>query len=118
VPKSSGKTGFFYGGQFHPCRSAIEVMTTVLKIFAKSDSSFLDRFISRKHGRTRRYVARDKLDLYPERPDLAEQYYEELLPGWFAGTNYNKQVIEKVIRLACEVAGISFADLKVNLGNR
>jgi predicted type IV restriction endonuclease len=115
TPEDSGKTGFFFRGNIYTCRSAIDVMLKVLKVFAENDSSFLDRFISRKHGRTRRYVARSKIELYPERPDLAEQYYEELSPGWFAGTNYNKQVIENVIRLACEVSGVSFAELKVKL---
>lgn len=115
APEEPRKTGFFFRGNFYTCRSAIEVMLKVLKVFAENDSSFLDRFISRKHGRTRRYVARSKLELYPERPDLADQYYEEFLPGWFAGTNYSKQVIENVIRLACEVAGISSTELKVNL---
>jgi hypothetical protein len=92
-------------------------MALVLQELDRRDPSFLERFIARKHGRRRRYVAQDRLELYPGRPDLAEDHYIELKPGWYAGTNYSRQAIERIIRLACDVASLSFdADLQIQLG--
>ena len=61
-------------------------------------------------------MAPDSSDLYPGRPDLCEKYSVELTPGWWMGTNHSKKTIEEIIQLACEVAGVRFADLAVNLG--
>ena len=109
--------GFALFGQFHPCGAAREVMIRVLQEFDRRDGTFLERFVSRKHGRKRRYVATDRQDLYPGRPDLAEVHYAELKPGWYVGTNYSRQVIETTIRLACDVASVSFgSDIQVDLG--
>ena len=92
-------------------------MIQLLREFAHRDSTFLNRFAARRHGRKRRYVAQDKSDLYRDRPDLCEQESQELVPGWWIGTNYSKQNIEKIIRLACEVARCSYGNqVKVELG--
>ena len=112
-----GGIGFTLFGQFHPCGAAREVMIRVLQEFDRRDPTFLERFVSRKHGRKRRYVSTDRLDLYPGRPDLAEVHYAELKPGWYAGTNYSRQVIESIILLACDVASVSFgSDIQMDLG--
>jgi len=112
-----GGIGFTLFGQFHPCGAAREVMIRVLQEFDRRDPTFLDRFVSRRHGRKRRYVSTNRLDLYPGRPDLAEVHYAELKPGWYAGTNYSRHVIESIIRLACDVASVSFgSDIQVDLG--
>jgi hypothetical protein len=125
VPKTSlphtrktttGRTGYTYRGQFHPCGSAREVMVNILQEFDRMDTSFLDRFASRKHGRKRRFIARDRYELYPGRPDLADNHYYELKPGWYVGTNYSKQNIADIIRMACDVASIKFrTDLIIEL---
>lgn len=112
-----GGTGFTLFGQFHQCGTAREAMIRVLQEFDRRDPTFLERFVSRKHGRKRRYVAIDRQDLYPGRPDLAEVHYAELKPGWYVGTNYSRQVIESIIRLACDVASLAFgSDVQVDLG--
>jgi len=109
--------GYTFLGQFHPSSSAREVMTQLLQDLDRRDPSFLERFIARKHGRRRRYVAQDRLELYPSRPDLAADHYIELKPGWYMGTNYSRQGIERILRLACDVASLSFgADLQIQLG--
>jgi len=108
--------GFSFQGHFCPARSARGVMQGVLRRLAKADQTFLERFTARKHGKKRRFVARDRAELYPGRPDLAE-YAVEFMPGWWMGTNYSKQAITEIIRLACEVAGVSFGtDLRIHLG--
>ena len=96
---------FVFKGQEFPARSAREVMTKLFQLISKEDSRFLDRFASRKHGKKRRYLARDKHDLYPNRPDLAEQHSVEVVAGWWLGTNYSRRNIQDIIELALEVAG-------------
>jgi hypothetical protein len=111
-----GQIAFTINGKRHTVGSAREVMLEVLRSFSKSDASFLDRFAARKHGRKRRYVARDRSELYPGRSDLCEAHAVELQPGWWMGTNYSKGSISDIINLACEVAGVRFGDLHLNLG--
>jgi len=84
-------------------KSAREVMTTLFKLLSQEDNSFLERFASRKHGRKRRYLAKDKYDLYPGRRDLAEENSVEVVPGWWIGTNYSRKNIQDIIDLALEV---------------
>jgi predicted type IV restriction endonuclease len=83
--------------------SARGVMTTLFELLAKEDDTFLERFASRKHGRKRRYIAKDKYDLYPGRRDLAEKNSVEVVSGWWLGTNYSRKNIQDIIDLAFEV---------------
>jgi hypothetical protein len=89
--------------------SATEVMKRVFQFLAGEDKSFLDRFVARKHGKKRRYLAKDKSELYPGRPDLAELHSVEVVPGWWLGTNYSRRNIQDIIDLALEVAGPKLA---------
>ena len=96
---------FVFKGKEFSARSAREIMTKLFQLLSQEDSGFLDRFASRKHGKKRRYLATDKLDLYPGRPDLAEQHSVEVVSGWWLGTNYSRKNIQDIINLAIEVAG-------------
>lgn len=116
APRVSGQWGYTIAGRRHSANSARDVLLGVLRAFTEADASFLDRFVARKHGRKRRYVARTRSELYPDRPDLAENYSVELLPGWWMGTNYSRRSIIEIIDLACEVAGVQRTDLGLQLG--
>ncbi len=96
---------FVFKGKEFSAGSAREVMTKLFQLLSQEDSGFLDRFASRKHGKKRRYLARDKRDLYPGRPDLSEQHSVEVVSGWWLGTNYSRRNIQEIIELALEVAG-------------
>lgn len=108
---------YIYKGTKKNFSSKIDVLEDVLLEFYRKDSSFLQKFISRKHGNRRRYVAVTREELYPGRPDLAE-HSRQLPNGWFMGTNYGKVNIYKIIDLACQVAGVDLGtELKVELGD-
>jgi predicted type IV restriction endonuclease len=94
-----------------------DVMLKLLEELARSDSGFLERFAARpKHGRSRRYVARTREELYPDSPHLTEQHSRQV-NGWWVGTNYSTAVIRSIIQMACEVAGLTYGrDLTVRLG--
>jgi hypothetical protein len=105
----------FKGKEFH-ARSAREVMIKLFQLLSREDNGFLDRFASRKHGKKRRYLTRDKRDLYPGRPDLMEQHSVEVVAGWWLGTNYSRRNIQDIIELALEVAGPLFRNsVKANV---
>ncbi len=96
---------FNFKGIEYSAGSARDVMRQIFQLLAQEDVGFLDRFASRKHGKKRRYLARDKFELYPGRPDLAEQHSVEVISGWWLGTNYSRRNIQEIINLALEVAG-------------
>lgn len=101
--------GYNHKGLWHPYTNGIDVMIAILREFSQSDKDFLSRFVSRRHGRTRRWVDRSKSNLYPGRTDLQEEFSIELIPGWWVGTNYNATSdMPNIIRAACEVMGIEF----------
>ncbi|MGD9489063.1 MAG: hypothetical protein AB7W47_13640 [Calditrichaceae bacterium] len=110
------KFHLIFKGKNFPARSAREVMTMLFQLLSQEDSGFLDRFASRKHGKKRRYIAKDKSDLYPDRPDLAEQHSVEVVSGWWLGTNYSRRNIQDIMEMALEVAGPQIRNsIKVNV---
>jgi hypothetical protein len=112
-----GGIGFMVDGRFHPSKTAIGVLRQIFDLFDKRDQSFSDRFMSIKHGRSRRYLARERAELYPGRPDFCQEYAIELQSGLWMGTNYSRHSISGIVELACGVAGMKFGeDLIVNLG--
>jgi len=112
------RVGFRLNGIDFPARTAQEILIKLFEELATRDKTFLERFAARpRHGRFRRYVAREKLDLYPNRPDLCDEFSHQLKSGWWLGTNYSRKGITKIIKIAAEVAGLAFGrDLLVNVG--
>lgn len=114
---SMGQTGFAFEGKFHPARNAIDTLKQVFETLMQRDQSFAERFAGLpKHGRSRRYLARDADELYPGRADLAQAHSLKLASGWWLSTNHSKQTIAQIISMACDVAQIGFGrDLVVHL---
>lgn len=110
--------GFALDGQNYPARNARKVLEGVFEELAKRDATFLERFASLpKHGRTRRYLAKNPGDLYPDRPDLARDHSAQLTSGWWLSVNQSRASIERIIEMACDVAHVKYGkDLHANLG--
>lgn len=115
--QSLDSIGYTLYGETHQETGAIDVLESVLKELAERDSAFLERFAALpKHGTKVRYVARSKEKLNPNRPDLTQNARKLDSRWWMYAWLSNKQK-EKVIRMACEVAGIQYGtDLRINLG--
>ncbi|MBX9613042.1 MAG: hypothetical protein K2X51_15585 [Burkholderiales bacterium] len=111
-----GQIGFSFECQFHPARNAIDTLRQVFDLFIKRDPTFGERFAGLpKHGRTRRYLARDASELYRDRPDLGSV---KLDSGWWMSTNHSRQTIGQIIAMACDVAHVAHGrDLIDNLGD-
>lgn len=108
-------SGFTLQGQAYREGSAINTLFRVFEALSQRDATFLERYAALpKHGRKRRFLARDKMELYPGRKDLCEEYSQQKFGGWWIGTNYSRSTIRHAIELACEVAGLRFGhDLKL-----
>lgn len=111
------RVGFMLHNQLHTARNARDVLVKVFTELAHRDPTFLERFAALpKHGRTKRYLARTPHELFPERPDLAQEFSYEFRPGWWLGMNLSHAATRRIIKMACEVVGLRYgSDLKINL---
>ena len=124
LPARGGATGlvdqmgFTFEGQFHPSHNAIDTLKQVFDVLIQRDPSFAERFAGLpRHGRTRRYLAKDASELYQGRPDLVREYSSRLASGWWMSTNHSKQTIGQIISMACDVAQLAYGqDLVVHFG--
>lgn len=114
----SGDYSFIFKGEKFQAKNGKDILIKILIELDKFDNTFFDRFVSLpKHGRTRRFIARTKEELYLNRPDLAHDHSYEIKPGWWVGTNVGANQIRRIIEMACDVAGLKFnKDLSINLG--
>jgi hypothetical protein len=66
APGNDDYSGFVLHGQHYRVGSAIDTLFRVFEVLSQSDPQFLERYAALpKHGRKRRYLARDKMELYP-----------------------------------------------------
>lgn len=81
----------------------------MLKELAVADDSFLERCSQHPNaqGRKRRYIARNVEELYPDRPDLRD-CCEKIDENWLVGTNINNDKKKALLRMAAEVAGLTY----------
>ncbi len=109
VTESSRSGKLVLLGKAHAYHNAKDAMVIVLRELAKSDPTFLERCSQHPdaQGRKRRYIARTPEELYPDREDLRDMR-EQLPGGWLVATNLNNVLKKTIIRLATEVAGLSF----------
>ena len=104
--KSSKPTAYTFviNGRQFKAASAISALKQIFEYLPQIDEQFLEKFDALKHGRTRRYVARDKSRLYPPGYAEAATYSYEIAsaPGWWLGTNYSVKDIKKIATMAKE----------------
>jgi len=96
-------------GKAYLYHNAKDAMVIVLRELATGDPTFLERCSQHPdaQGRKRRYIARTAEELYPDRQDLRDMR-ESLPDGWLVATNLNNVLKKTIIRLAAEVAGLTF----------
>ena len=118
VASSRNEIGFELRGRWTAVRNGRELLIRVFEMLDRTDPTFCERFgAMATHGRSRRYLAQRREDLYPGRPDLAADHSHQLKPGWWLGTNHSHAAVRKIISMARGVAGLKFGtDLRVELG--
>lgn len=116
TPIVADNFNFVFKGKKYEARSAIGAMIKLFQLLHQEDNGFFERFVLRKHGKKRRYLSKNKKDLYPGRLDLSERHSVEVAPGWWLGTHYSRQSIQGIIELALEVAGPQLRNsIKINV---
>lgn len=109
-PVASSRSGtLIIRGKAFRYANAKDAMVITLRELANEDPTFLQRCARHPdaQGRKRQYIAQTPDELYPDRPDLRD-YREQLPGGWFVATNLNNVLKKSIIRLAAEVAGLTF----------
>ena len=119
-PRPSGAAPFSFtlDGQHYQAGTAKEVLIKVFEALMVRDPRFAHRFADLpKHGRIRRYLARDRDSLFPGKPNYSRAASHQLPNGWWLLTHLSRESIHKHIKMACDVAGLQFGqDLRVDLG--
>lgn len=111
------KLDYHFRGRDKTVRHAIDVVIEVLRELASENGDFLVRFEARARGRSRNHIARKPDLVYPGRPQLTK-YVIDIAPGWYLGTNIANREKLRLLRIACETAGLSFGkDLRVSFPN-
>lgn len=113
---SSGPVRFELLGVQRSAADANQTLIIILRELQQRDAGFLSRLAPMVVGRTRNHLARSRSLVYPHRPDLAEQFVVDLVPGWFVGTNISNRKKQSLLEHACRAAGLVFgSDLRIDL---
>lgn len=105
---------FTFNGTTRRFRKGNALLAAVFVEFANRDPTFCPRFHERYPGRTRSYVAMRREDLSPGRPSLDHEVVR-LRDGWLLGTHMGSPQKKTMIRRACEIAGVDFDSLRVEM---
>lgn len=109
IPRTrrTGKFAFRLHGKRIEARSLKDAYLGCLRALAESEPRFLDK-LGALSTRARRIVAREPEDLFLRKPELARKFAVPLCRGWWADTNLSRQQCENRLKLACDVAEITF----------
>ena len=108
--------GFVLFDEWFPCNTVVRVMIGLFEKMAERDPTFPERFAERDTRVRRQYISKDRQGLYPGRPDFASQFAVQSSFGWFIGTHYGRQQVQKAVMLACQVSGLQYgSDVVIHL---
>lgn len=113
----TNETGYTLFGESFRAENGNMIFVDVLKHFAEFDETFPVRYSKAvgQIGRSRRYVARTREDVYPGKPKLLSVTVQ-FAPGWFVGTNEGNDKKLRLLRIACDVLDLQWnQDLKVRM---
>ena len=97
------------------CVSQKHLLAESLKAIEAACPGTLEK-LSHIKPRSRCIVARDRKELFDE-PHLVEKYSEQLIAGWWYGTNNSADATKAWLQRACACAGLTWGkDFKTNLG--
>ena len=112
--RPTGKYRYVLLGEEGAADTLGKLLAGVLRRFADLDADILEKF-SEGQGRTRRFLTRNPKAIYPGREDLSN-YTAEVCHGWWVGTNYSRADVRRLLRAACQVAGLIWeVDLRVDI---
>ena len=108
-------SSFIFRGRSETFSTGAKLLGAVFSMFAEMDPDFCRRYSENYYGRSRKYVARSREELYPGSLHLLS----EALPlpsGWYIATNISNRGKMQRIREACKVMGLKLGrDLVVEI---
>ena len=99
-PPGNGGCSITLGGETRRYRNRAALLVGVFSTLAQDDPTFLERFDAA--WRFRKRVARSREELRPSPPTA----FAELPGGWWIHIRCSNETAEKLVRKACEVAGV------------
>ena len=114
IARNLGTRWFDINGNRTECGSVKELLLNGLRSIETRNQGTLEK-LSHIKKRTKRIVARDRNDLFGD-PKLVKQYSEQLLNGWWVGTNNSSAEVESWLQQAVSLAGLQWGkDFRTSL---
>lgn len=114
--RTSGNYWYEMNEQRISCGSLPELLSKGLRELEKFHPGMLDN-LSNIKPRSRRIVARNPSDLF-DKTHLAKDHAEQLLPGWWYGTNNSARETQTWLKRACSLSGLNWGrEFRTNLEN-
>ena len=102
-PKNPGKeVHFFLLGEKYTETNAVNAYVRIMEILATRDKGFIAQLAPQTAGRKKKWLSRNRGDM------VVDKRAKEISPGWWLDTNLSNEDKIKRLRMACEVAGVSF----------
>jgi len=104
------KLRYRYRGQDGGTQTYRRFLYDILNLMQGDDPEFFERASKIKSPRgVCRLIARDKMDLYTERPrDEVDKQSWELAGGWWIGTNYSERDKTFWLKKACDIMNLEY----------
>ena len=120
VPSTGTRQGkeysFTFKGKTKSFRNGKELLVGTLERLLQEDAHLYEKLEPHLEGYARRYLAKDRDEIYPD-TELGETQAERLSSGYWIGTHSNNAQKIKQIKKACEIVGVEFGkDLVVKFG--
>jgi hypothetical protein len=116
-PLKISSRGFEFRGQFVAQWSCIGIHRALMRRLWTEFPQHRDAMAKAagRTGRSRSYVARTPVDLFPDRsPEWSRQHSCRLMDGWFIDTNMNPKQMRTILRSVVAAAGLEWGkDVKV-----
>ena len=110
---TSKEFSYTYGGETKHYNTGADLIAGVFNLLANREPDFLHRYRAQYPGKTNPLIAPSRDQLYPRRPE-SRRTARKIHGGWWIGTYSSSGEKLKLIRQACELAGIEFgSDLVV-----
>ena len=113
----SRKISYRLFGTARTSRTAKDALIEILGEMAKRDREFFEKLSRTAQGKRRNHLARTREEVYPQRPDLAENAIE-ISAGWWIGVNIANREKRRILERACEAINIEYGkDLEITFPN-
>jgi hypothetical protein len=113
-PRRSGDYWLEIKGYRLNCGSLKQLLAAALTALEEAVPGTLDK-LSRVKGRSRHIVAREPGLLFNKR-HLSEKYAEQLMPGWWFGTNNSAEQTQVWLKRACKLSSLTWGeDFRISL---